>query len=338
MQNLILTIRHFISLAFPFVFLHFYASYFYHLSLWDITKWWVLNFSKVDHVGVYILGLFFIVLVLSLSFSGFMNVLFLGLVGDKQELVYLGHKSESTGVYYEINDIDKKVISGYDVDKMYNTTFNNIYRSQVFKKDPVSKNNIGTKANRFHIYSVFSVTVGLLVFSLAGAVILNACVYPVYISNPTDTVLPLTGAQDAFDVIINKYDLSKGWFYGFMLILLFVWLGLIILIPKNNNSDLLMPLPTYIKDKAIIEGIPNELQIRYIERLRNNSLNEYETVDSGERFVNFEFTKGFSHTVYVVTIIDMATHADLVGVIEQNIMYKKPMLLTVDEHRGITLK
>ncbi|MFK5949308.1 MAG: hypothetical protein QM500_11135 [Methylococcales bacterium] len=134
-------------------------------------------------------------------------------MGEKQELVYNSQCNESTAVYYGFYDINKQPFSGYDIEKSYNFSFDNLYRSQIFRKDPGSTDNIGTKANRFHIFSYLSVTIGLLVFCMAGSAIYNTFIYPVYISAPTDVNLSFDCAQNAFDQIISGFQLSRGWLY-----------------------------------------------------------------------------------------------------------------------------
>ena len=266
-----------------------------------------------------------------------MNVFFLGLVGEKQEMVYLGHSKQSTAVYYNITDPEKKPIPTYDVDRLYNYSFDRLYRSQIFKKDPGSVNTVGTKANRFNLFSVLSVTVGLVLYTMLGAAVFNVYVYPVYISGPAELNLPTDGSQISFDSIIAQYGLSRGWFYGLMLILLFLWLGFAIANPANKVSAPLSPLPAGIKPKSVIYGTPVEIEIRYIERRSTTGRKEYETVDSGERYINFVFNHSFAHNVYVATLISLSSHKNQITDIESTITTGGRMRLVIENDLTISI-
>ena len=69
-------------------------------------------------------------------------------------------------------------------------------------------------------------------------------------------------------------------------------------------------MPSYIYEGETIQGIPNEINIRYVKQRRSTDSNSYDTVDSGERYVNFEFTKNFKNTVYVTTLINLDSYAN----------------------------
>ena len=202
MTNFFITLQATLSLASPFLFLHFFSNYFYRLSLWDVVRWWSNNYSDVNNSSFYFIGLIFIALFIFFTFSGLLNILLLGLFGEKQEMVYLGNSKQNTAVYYDINDNLKKPVSNYEMDNEYNFTFDSLNRSQSFIKTPGSTDSVGTKSNRFHILSITAVILGVIVFSMAGAAFFNAFVYPVYLANPTDVILPTDGAEIAFDSII----------------------------------------------------------------------------------------------------------------------------------------
>ncbi|MFK5949309.1 MAG: hypothetical protein QM500_11140 [Methylococcales bacterium] len=83
--------------------------------------------------------------------------------------------------------------------------------------------------------------------------------------------------------------------------------------------------------------MPNERRTHYVERRRSTNPDVYETIDSGKRYANFEFTKGFNHTVYVTTLIDLNTHGEQIKLMERNISEKTPISITLDNALHITL-
>jgi len=337
MANIFTTIQVILSLISPFLFVHYFSQYFYNISLWNIVRWWASNHSEVHNSSFYFIGLFFILLFLFFSFSGFINILLLSLFGEKQELVYLGHNKQSTAVYYDMHDFDKKTMSGHDYDIKYNYSFDDLFRTQRFVKDPGSSDRVGTKSNRINFLGFITVSLSVVVIIMAGAAFFNVFVYPVYNANPTDVAIPLEGAELAFDNIIGRYGITRGWYFGCLFVLIFVWVGFILLMPKNELSKPVISLPVSIISGNTIEGIPKEIEIRYLKRRRSGNSDTYENVDSGERYITFEFNERFSHPVYVTTLIDLATHNDQIDMIRRNIEDKRPMKLNLSDSLKIIL-
>lgn len=325
-----------LTLLLPFVVLHFYSMHYYHLPLWDVVKWWALNITKVDNALPLFLGLFFSLLVYYLSVSGLVNILVLSVSGEKQNLVYLGHANENKAVYYDKDDLSKKIITGYDVEKTYNFSFNNLYTTQTFLKDKGS-DGVGTKENRLHLLSFASSIIGFIAFTLTTIIIFNIFIHTAYVANPTDVILPVKDALSAFDTIALNFQLTRSGYFLLMGGLILLWLGFSIATPKNKVSKPLYSLPTDITSKSSIMGVPVEISTRYVKERRTTDSNSYDNVDSGERFVNFKFTKAFQDTVYVTTLIDLDTHANQIDEIYLNIKEKRSMELNLNEDYTITL-
>ncbi|RDH83850.1 MAG: hypothetical protein DIZ80_06865 [endosymbiont of Galathealinum brachiosum] len=328
--------RSIIILLFPFVVLHYYSAHYYHLPLWSVVKWWGLNITKVNNAFPLFLGLFFTLLVNYLSVSGLVNILSLSISSEQQDLVYLGHMNENKAAYYDNDDLSKQVITGYDTEKVYNFSFNDLYRSQTFLKDEGSE-GVGTKANRLHILSFVSSIIGVIAFTLTTIIIFNVFIHTAYTANPTDVILPTKDALSSFDTIALNFNFTRGGYFLLMGGLILTWLGFSMATPKNNISEPLFNLPAYITTNKTITGIPNEIHIRYVKERRTTDSNSYDTVDSGERYVNFEFTKGFNHTVYVTTLIDLDTHANQLEEINRNISSNNAMTLSLDKDLHISI-
>ena len=325
------------SLSSPFLFVHFFSQHYYNIPLWKIITWWYQSHSTVTDSEFYFIGLFFILLFMFLSFSGFINIILLSIFGKKQKLVYLGHDKQSNAVYYDIDDASKKAVSSHDFDIKHNMSFDNLYRAQLFIKDPGNTDRVGTKANRFHIFGYITVILGVVVFSLSGAAFFNAFIYPVYLDAPTNVGVSLDGAEIAFINIIAHYNISESWYYGSLFSLLFVWIGFLLAVPKNLLSDKLLSLPPYIRGGEIIKGTPKQIKIRYIKQRRSGNSDSYEEIDSGERYIIFEFIKGFTQPVYVSTLVDVQTHKNKIKEIYFNIKSLKSMSVTLEDDLSISI-
>jgi len=326
-----------ISIAAPFVFLHLFARYFYHLSLLNIVFWWFKNHKSVRSRGAYLMGLFFVFLLIIVLFSGLMNIIFLSIFGERQELVYLGHSKEAIAVYYDKDDLSRKTFSGYDVDKNYNYSFDNLFRAQTFIKPPGFENEVGAKKNRFHIIGLIAILLGSGLLVMVSTAFFNTLVHPVYKDKPTDIDLPSEGAQLAFNRIIARYGLSEKQYYGGVFIIFIVWVGFLLSIPENSMSEPLLSIADNIRPGAQVAAVPVDLAIRYVRQRHSSSSNDYHMVDSGERYVTFEFNKGFEVPVYVTTIIDLEKYTKQIPFIEQSIGNAAPMQVLVNDDLSISI-
>lgn len=339
MNNILAYARPILSALFPFIVLHYYSLYAYQLSLWDITRWWFSNAGKVENFGAYLLGMFFSFIVLSMSFSGFVNTFYLSLTGKNHELIYLGHHKESQALYYKINDVSKTPLSGYDVDQKYNFSFDPLFRSQIFKLDPLMPDSIGTKSNRFKLAGFISVILSIILFLMVFLPYFNALGHAVYIATGRDTGLNTESAMLAYEQIIARLNFSKGLYYGLIPLLLFSWMASVVAMSKNTMSERLISLPHSISPGNIVQGIPVAMNVRYVERKRfpESSSNQYETVDSGDRYVIFKFTQGFSQPVYVTTIINSTSHPKSINTIKKKLTAHEFVSVLIDESLEMTL-
>jgi hypothetical protein len=343
MKNSTAVIREIINIILAFSVLHCFFRYFYHLSLWDVVRWWAFNFLKVENVGAYALSLFFGILVYLLIFSGFANTVYLGLFGEKQELVYLGNSQENTGAYYKRNDVHRTLLTGYDTEIVYNLSFDNLLRSQLFKKDSGTKNTVGTKNNRFTFLSYLSITCAMGFVLLAALGIFHTFAFQVYAANPTSVMLPHSeGAMVAFDSIIAHFHLTRGTYFLLTIALLLCFMGFAMANMSSGNKPgrRVEVLPSTIRPDSVIQGIPVEIKPLFVQRRRalsSSSSIDYEWVDSGDRYVNFKFSERFTQPVYVAAIIQAEDRRDLIGEVKENLSYNKPMNVKVGEYLNITI-
>jgi len=325
-----------IALILLLIVLHSFSSHFYHIPLWDVIIWCLSNLASINNAFPVFLGLLFSLLAYFLSISGLINLLFLSLSGKKQELVYLGHIEEDKAVYYNIDDPSENILTGYDAEKKFNFSFNNLYRSQLFLIDSSSK-GIGTKANRLHVFSFLSSIAGFFAFTLVTLSVFNILVHAAYVSESTNVILPTKSALAALDVIINEFGFSRKEYFTLISGLIFIWIGFNIATPKNKTSNKLEDTPPYIADGKVIKGVPNEISVRYVKQRRTTDSNNYDYVDSGERYINYGFKNIFKHTVYVATTVDIETNSEIINDIEHCISSNKSMDLILDEDLNIKI-
>ena len=340
MENHIQAAREIIATILAFSVIHYFYRYFYHLSLWDVVKWWTLNFYKVENIGAYAVGLFFGLLIYILTFSGFANTMYLGLFGEKQELVYLGHSKESTGVYYRLYDTSKILLSAYDVDIKYNFSFDTLLRPQLFKKDPGTTNTVGTKADRFSPLSFIGITCAMASILLAATGIFHPFAFKVYMANPTDIALPITNdPMIAFDHVIAQFHLTRGVFFLLVFGLFFCFLGFTWAAPGQKLGVRVESFPNSIRPGSVIHGIPNEIKPRLVRRKKSLSSNssDYEWVDSGDRYVNFTFSEGFTRPVYVASLLTASDQHEVLSKVEDSLRSNTPMTVKIGEDLSIKI-
>ena len=352
MNSSLLYLRLFIMVAIPYAIVDYYSITFYHLSLWSVIEWWATHLGDIKDVWAYFLGLFFVLLVYFLSVSGLFNLILLSLIGEKQELVYLGNKGENKAVYYKRDDMQRQAFNAYEIDNRYNYSFGGLYRSQTFIKDPgeIRKGTLsaaGTKNNRFHPYSWIAQIIGFIAFSMITIITLNAFIHKTYVANlsPPDEMtvfekeidLPREDPLLAFDAITARLSLTRGYYFSLMIALVFIWLGFNIATPANKLSEPLYNLPSYIVPGESISGIPVEIAIRYTKVKTSSNPDRYDTVDSGQRYITFTFSRGFDHDVYVTTLISINSHSKQIDEIKKAIENRTAMDITVGDDLSISI-
>lgn len=60
-------------------------------------------------------------------------------------------------------------------------------------------------------------------------------------------------------------------------------------------------------------------------------------MDSGERYVNFTFSEGFSRPVYVATNMAASNRHEVLSKVEENRRTTTPMAVKIDEDPGIQI-
>ncbi len=108
MWNTLSIIKELIFWTLPLLFLSLYLKKVYDFSFGQLVIWWTKNYSNVDSPVAIIVAFTILFLLFSLPASSLINSSYLGLFGEKQELVYLGNSSDNTAVYYKQYDNAKQ--------------------------------------------------------------------------------------------------------------------------------------------------------------------------------------------------------------------------------------
>lgn len=330
MANTIAIFRETITYFLPLLALHFYIKYFYQILSWELLAWWVRNFSNTEHSpGLPVLFSFlFIGLFFFISFTSLLNAAYLGFLGEKQSLVYLGNSEQSTSHYYDYKDQQRGTFLGINPDQGYNTSFNDIFTLHHFVKDPGSKSVVGIKTNRLQLPSLLASIAFFIAICVVFSAAVHAVTYPVYQALPGNSAVMYGDTMEAFKMLLHKNNLG-------IVTLSIIGIGAFIaglvfatvLKPDEKAAQQVESLPFNIRKGNQVVGIPVEQTIIY--RKTKDGHGNTQKMDIGDRFVSYAFDDGFPVTVYVALKYNTREFPSLEGTVESHIRARKPMPLKI---------
>lgn len=333
MWNTILYFKEIILWSLPFYALHLYLNSIYQVSLGQLLVWWVKNFNNTDSSTAITLSFILIFMLFCLPFTSLINSFYLGLFGEKQTLVYLGNPSSSISMYYKETDASKTPFQGYNIDKKYSFSFNELNKLKYFIKDPGTVSIVGQSNKRLHATAITSTFFFMIFLLLPALGVIHALAYPMYI-DINGTSSHLNGeAIKAFEIVLLDFKISKG----LSVLILFggLFLGMYFggKMPDDKNSLPVTPIPLSIKEGKNIIAMPLEVNVHY--ETRKNSDNTTSTYDSGVRHAIFRFDKEFDPSVYLTIYFDTAAYPKLEDKISSNIDNQVMMNLVIDGSLGV---
>ena len=336
MWNYISYLKEIIIWSLPFYALHIYLEKIYHISLGQLFFWWTKNFSNTESSTAIIVSFILIFLLFSLPFTSLINSFYLTLFGEKQTLIYLGNPSANTSMYYKKTDSSKTPFQGYNIDKKYSFSFNELNKPKYFIKDPGTENVVGQKNKRLHATAIISTFFFMIFLLLPALGVIHALAYPMYIDiNGTSSYLG-GDTMKAFELILLNFKITKG----LSVLILFggLFLGMYFggKMPNDKNTLAVTPIPSSIKQGNNITAMPIEVNIHY--ETRRNSDDTTSTYDSGFRHAIFRFDKGFDPSVYLTFYFDSTANPKPEEKINSNIDNKVMMNLVINEDLGIRLE
>ncbi|MDH5217189.1 MAG: hypothetical protein OEX19_05820 [Gammaproteobacteria bacterium] len=316
MWNTIANIKDVILIGAPLVLIHFYVLHVYNVQTWRVLLWWVKSFLFSGNgatlgalVAFVVFGAFLV-----FSFGSLLNSIYLGVFGEKQELVYLGNVTKNTSVYCTVGDYKRKTFQGHNPDTEYNTSFDDLYRLEVLLKDPGSEEKVGLKPNRASFFGLVAGALLLLMFALLFTIPIHAVTYPAHLELIEKLSSGNVSVFDSYDKYMGRYGLTVGVTLAMSGVLLVLFLIVnLALMPKSKLGNRLHDLPRVVVPGNTIIGKPVE-QIVETKKTKDEHGNN-KSYDTGFRYVMLLFDWEFPINAYVV----MKYHKDKYPGLQQNI-------------------
>ncbi len=330
MRTLLPSIKEIIIWLLPFVGLHFYLNDIYNLTLYDLASWWLNSFSTTEDAFARVIAFTILFLLFSIPVTSLINTIFLGLLGQRQTLVFLGYSSKNMAMYYLADDNNHTVFSGYDYDREFNYSFNDVNRLQSFIRMPFAENTTGIKKQHLHPYSILSRIMFSVFLFLPALAAIHAVALPAYIP-VANAGLVLTGdSMASFDQVMSIFYLDRHSstvvFFGSVFLAMFFSKKL----QYDETEKIVKLLPKNISARNIVVGKP--LQIEPIfDKQYDQFKKKYVTFDTGFRCVTFEFGDHFNPHVYVSFKFDKNIYPDLSDQVKANIKSATSMEMAVTD-------
>lgn len=290
-----------ITVIVPVAGVHFYIQHFYKVASWDLPIWWYKNYSLINDAWAYLMVFGFVFIFFVFLFSALMNLVFLSITGKKQAFVYLGNNDKNMSQYYDYSDIKKETVAIYNQDVDYNLSFNDIYKNKYFLKAPFLDADTSVKTNRFHPYGILTSISFTLFFAMALMGAMHALTYPASLSInynvAIETIENATDISKVFEEMLAEYNLGIGKFVLIAFSILIAGLIFSRKLPEEETGQRVQLLPASITSGYIISGLPVKINKQYKKIRRDDGMPD--KVDTGFRYVIFEFAEEFSPPVYV---------------------------------------
>ncbi len=318
MRTLLPYIKEIIIWLLPFAGLNFYLNDIYNLTLSDLASWWINSFSTTDDAYARVIAFTILFLLFSLPVTSLINTFFLGILGQRQKLVFLGYSSKNMAMYYSMDDSNHTVFSGYDYDREFNYSFDDVNRLQSFIRMPFARNTTGIKRKHLHLYSILSRIMFSVFLFLPALAAIHAIALPAYTPVANSWLVLTRDPMESFDQVMSILYLdrhsSTALFFGSVFLAMFFS-------KKNQNDEagkIIKPLPKNIVAGKIVAGKPLHIEAIYdkqYDRFKNRQV----TFDTGFRCVTFEFGDHFNPPVYVALKFDNNIYPNLSDQIKANI-------------------
>jgi hypothetical protein len=320
----------------PFVGLHFYLNDIYNLTLYDLASWWVNNFSSTEDAFARVIAFTILFLLFSLPVTSLINTIFLGILGQRQTLVFLGYSSKNMAMYYLAEDSNRSVFSAYDIDREFNYSFNDVNRLQSFIRMPFAKNTAGIKKQHLHPYTFLSRIMFSVFLLLPALAAIHAVALPAYIP-VTNARIVLTGdSMASFDQVISLFYLDRPsatvLFFGSVILAMFFSKK----IKNDETGKIVKLLPKNISARNVVVGRPLQIEPIY-DKHYDQFKEKHVTYDTGFRCVTFEFGDHFNPPVYVSFKFDKNRYPALSVQVKANIKSATTMEMEVTDNLSLKM-
>jgi hypothetical protein len=328
MKNLLSPIKDFVIWLLPVIGLHFYLQHFYGLSIWHLGTWWYSHFASVADAYARVFGFAIIFLLFLFPVTSLLNTLYLDLFGKRQSLVFLGYSAKSTPMYYRARDSKKAVFTGYDHEKEFNYSFNDVYRLHRFIKMPFAKYTSGVKNKYLHPYSILSRIMYSIFFFFPLMVAVNALVLPAYQPSASAGVIHSNATMVSIDQMLSSFQLNRVTAMAIFLFSLLLAMYFSNRQKQDTAGKLLKPLPENIAAGNTVLGKPLKILETYAKKI-DPQTEQNISFDTGLRRVTFKFDYDFTPAVYVTMRFDTRRFPELEAKIKQAINSGRSVELTI---------
>lgn len=338
MASLLFVIKHIVLLTLPLYAVHWYLTKCYGVGARTVIQWWMNNWGGLEHPGVAItftfLGLMFVVLIS----AGALNTAYLWAFGENHTLVYLGNESKGIGRYVSYDSPNDDALTTA-VDSLYTLSFSPIYRTEVFRKDP-GHHSAGIRVKNYRFGYLLSMSLALFAFSLFLICMLHIFAHPVSTALASGAGHAEMASVDNLNAYLKRWNLGMGKVLALGFAALTVGPIVTQAVGGAERGDRAYPLPNAIAPGNTVMATPVDIDIHKEQRRRRSSDgdSDYELVDTGYRYVIFQFTNAFEFPVFVASRYHRADYPERYDQIRSYIEQRRPMPVKINEDLTITLE
>ena len=328
----------FFSFVVPFFLIHLLIKHIYGLGFGTVLWTLLTNYLEItrsqdlgSHGVLMFLFLIFGLLFL-FPFGGLLDSLYLEAFGERQELVYVGEKSDGS-VYINQND-SAKLIAGETIRRSNN--LDGIYKSAVFLQDPLYRGYTGKHISSLSLMAYFrNFLFAAACFSTVALAFLYVYVHPAYDFIYQHAEHP--SATETLTQFTQQWGVDQRQFAGSVLIgfMLTIIVVLLLGIAKRNRVDKqAIPLP-YLANKTLM-GLPTETeQIWESVRVRDGDSYRSESRPTPRYKIFFKIGHPFPIPIYLYDIINIEDEPELFEQIQNNTRNATPVAIEFNERNYI---
>ena len=302
----------------PFIGLHFYLVFYYHISLADLVSWNMENLTLSAATLSKLVAFSILFLLFAFQITCLLNACYLSLFGQRKSLVFLGYLAKGTAMFYRLEDRQKKVFSEHDREFEFNYSFDDINRIRQYIRAPFAKETVEISQLNLQPYALLTRLMLAVFFLLPVMGLIHALAIPVYDSSPDAEVNLANNLLVSFDQMLGMLSLNIVSLALIFFLSLFMAIYFSSKHKDTSQGRQIEPLPEHISPGEQVLGKPLIMVKTKISRYDETQQKNIE-VDTGFRRVSFEFSRDFSPPVYVTLKLDTEKHPEVEAQIRENI-------------------
>ncbi len=282
----------------------------YGYTLFQVVYGWVANFRALDPlIGLVIMSVIFTPFLL-FPVGGFFNALYLQVVGEKQEMLYVG-AAEYGGMYIDLKSQSEPPVGGNKVSA--SDSASKLYHKYMMVRDPLDRHWAGELSASMG----FGGMLARFLFALGGGlvVLLIMIHYAEYLYAFLNHI---TVSQDdlRFFRFIERYGISLKLYWVVLLLIFPAAIATHLLSVKYTGSKY-STQPSELQPGGEFFAVPlSTVRVRKKE-YTDIDREDWKWVDTPFYDIYFVSDKGFPYKIYGSVRIDSREHTDVVEKVEQ---------------------